>query len=226
MNIYVAGETKNPKSMVILLHGYGANGQDLISLSRDWASDLPDTIFISPDAPFPCDMMPPGVTGSYQWFSIRDVSPLSFLNGSYDEAARAVMPTLMTFIQEQLDLHHLKPKDLVLCGFSQGTMMSLLAGTRFSEPIGGVLGYAGALLNGHDWGQNPPQKPPVCLVHGMADPVVPISAYYHAAKMLQDYGFPFEGHTIPGLMHGIDQTAIAYGRQFLVRVLKSDVIKL
>ncbi len=196
--------------MVIILHGYGANGEDLIDLGREWQSAFPNTIFIAPNAPQPCELSPLG----YQWFSLSDWSPVAL-----DTGAKRAAPWVNNFIDTQLATYKIKPENLVLSGFSQGTMMALYVGLRRSEKIGGILGYSGALVCADEWPSINLQKPPVCLVHGIADNVVSVAAYYHAAQMFEQYEFDFEGHVLHGLMHSINPYGIDIGAKFLQRVL-------
>lgn len=201
---------KNPQSMVILLHGLGANGQDLIGLARYWEEVLPDTIFISPDAPFPCDMAPVG----FQWFSLQDWSPESILDG-----VKTAAPILNDFIQTLLDKYHVTPDKLVLAGFSQGTMMSLYVAPRMDEKIAGVLGYSGALVGGEGLTEAGIHKMPVRLIHGDVDMVVPVQAYLMAKSSLEAAGFSVSGGITRGLPHSIDEDGIESGAEFLVGVL-------
>ena len=205
-----------PKQMVILLHGVGANGRDLLSLAPLWAQQLPETVFISPDAPFACDMVPPGYPDSYQWFSLRDWSHASMLRG-----LQQVQPILDSFIAAQLEKYDLPASKLALMGFSQGTMTSLFAGPRYPEKIAGILGYSGALVWEPEVDAAALQKIPVELIHGESDDVVPVSAYHQARQVLQQSGFDVGGFTIPGLAHGIEERGIASGGQFLKRVFSN-----
>lgn len=208
-NLYELVPDKPATSMVILLHGLGSNGQDLISLAPYWAKDLPETVFISPDAPQPCDMVPPGYPNSFQWFSLQDRDPDKILEG-----VENATPVLQDFIAQQLDKYSVPFEKLVLCGFSQGTMMSLYTAPRLDEKIAGVLGYSGALV-----GKAGQRKIPVHLIHGEADDVVPIEAYHSAKKMLQEDGFDVSGHSTPNLTHSIDEKGISSGGKFLKSVL-------
>jgi phospholipase/carboxylesterase len=197
------------KQLVILLHGLGSNGRDLISLAPYWAKDLPDAVFVSPDAPFPCDMVPPGYPDSYQWFSLQSRDPHSMLSG-----AQTAAPALLDFIAAQLDRFSLKASQCALVGFSQGTMMSLYAGPRFAEKLAGILGYSGALLWDDQSGASI-HKCPVHLIHGEADDVVPVTAYHMARAKLEAEKFSISGHTTPFLTHSIDEQGISSGGTFL-----------
>ena len=197
-----------PKQIVLLLHGLGSDGRDLISLAPAFAQDLPDAVFVSPDAPFQCDMSPFG----YPWFSLMDWSVPSMLRG-----VKTAAPILLDFMDEQLARFNLPASKMALVGFSQGTMMSLYAGPRHADPIAGVLGYSGALIGENEGAIN--HKVPVHLIHGQADTVVPVMAYHHARTTLEGMGFPVGGHTSFGLMHSIDEKGIAAGWEFLRRVL-------
>lgn len=199
---------KKPEQMVMLLHGLGADGRDLLSLAPLWAKDLPDAVFISPDAPFPCDMAPFG----RQWFSLQEWTPESILRGVENAA-----PILTGFIAQQLKKHGIPAGKLGLVGFSQGTMMSLYAGPRYPDQIAGILGYSGALVGDATLAEA--HKPPVRLIHGMIDNVVPVAAYFHAKMTLEHAGFEVSGHTSPILMHGIDEQGLESGSEFLKSVL-------
>jgi phospholipase/carboxylesterase len=198
-----------PKHVVILLHGLGANGIDLLGLARYWEQAVPDAIFISPDAPFPCDMAPVG----FQWFSLQDRRAESMLLG-VEEAA----PILNDYIDGVLAHYDLTDENLALVGFSQGTMMSLYAGPRRTHKIAGILGYSGALIGGEELSSPGIQKPPVTLIHGDSDSVVPIDAYYHAKETLERSGFDVDGDVRPYLDHGIDDEGIAMGAKFLSKI--------
>lgn len=210
MDVYTTGCTDQPTSMVILLHGYGANGQDLLGLGEEWKAAFPNTVFIAPDAPHACEMSPFG----FQWFSLGDWSPMSMAAG-----ARNIAPWVNEFIDAQLKQYNVREENLVLCGFSQGTMLAIYIALRRAKKVAGLLGYSGALICTEEWNELNLQKPEICLIHGIADNVVPVAAYYHAAQMLDQYGFPFDGHVLHGLMHGINDYGLQLGRDFLKRVL-------
>ncbi|MGE4561961.1 MAG: phospholipase, partial [Rhodospirillales bacterium] len=152
-----------PKQLVILCHGVGSDGQDLIDLARYYQKVLPDAKFISPDAPFAYDMAPSG----YQWFSLQDMSPGAHLTGTQQAA-----PILDDFIDAQLAENGLTESELALVGFSQGTMMCLYVGLRRELQIVGIIGYSGTLVGEELLAAEIKSKPPVLLVHGDADEVV------------------------------------------------------
>ena len=199
-------ENVEPKQLVILLHGLGSDGRDLIGLAPLLAQDLPEAVFVSPDAPFPCDMAPMG----YQWFSLQDRAPEAILKGVQEAA-----PILEEFIGQQLEKYDLTADKLALVGFSQGTMMGLYAGLRYPEKIAGVLGYSGALIWEEGTAPDSLQKMPVHLIHGEADDIVSVQARAHAQETLEKEGFTVSGHTTPGLAHGIDEAGIKSGSEFL-----------
>jgi phospholipase/carboxylesterase len=199
-----------PKSLVILLHGLGADGNDLISLAPYWAPLLPETEFLSPHAPFPCDMAPMG----YQWFSFQERSPEAVLAG-----VRAAAPFLDGFIDEALEARGLDESRLALVGFSQGTMMSLHVGLRRAKPVAGIVGYSGRLLGEDVLAEELRSKPKVLLMHGTADEIVPFESLALAEKGLKAMGVPVMTVRRPGLGHSIDETELAKGGEFLKDVL-------
>ncbi len=199
-----------PRQLVILLHGLGADGNDLIGLAPVLAPVLPDAEFVSPDAPFPCDMAPYG----YQWFSLQDRSPETILAG-----VRATAPTLDAFIDDALAARGLAEQDLALIGFSQGTMMSLYVGLRRAKPLAGILGYSGRLLAPELLKSELRSRPPVLLVHGTEDPLVPFRSLADAEAALKQAGVPVETLACPGVEHAIDQEGLQRGGLFLRQVL-------
>jgi phospholipase/carboxylesterase len=203
---YKADESTPPKQLVVLLHGLGSNGQDLISLAPYFSKAVPDAVFVSPDAPFPCDMAPVG----HQWFSLRDWSKESKLSG-----VKETFPILSEFLNRQLETYKLPADKMALVGFSQGTMMSLYTAPNFDKPIGGVLGYSGALVWDKDTDQSSIHKVPVQLIHGDADTVVPFSALGDAKDVLDGAGFDVKTHVCKGLAHSIDEDGIRIGSEFL-----------
>jgi phospholipase/carboxylesterase len=199
-----------PRQLVVLLHGVGADGNDLIGLAPYWAPALPDAEFVSPDAPFPCDMAPYG----RQWFSLQDRSPGAILGG-----VRAAAPILDAFLDEALAARGLDGSKLVLVGFSQGTMMSLYVGPRRATALAGIVGYSGALIGADTLAQDIRSRPPMLLVHGDADEIVPPQALPLAVKGLTAAGVPVEQLVRPGVGHSIDELGLRRGGEFLRRVL-------
>ncbi len=200
----------NAESLIILLHGVGADGNDLIGLAPQLAQLLPGAAFVSPHAPFPCDMAPFG----HQWFSLQDRSPAAILAG-----VRATAPILDGFIDAELARHGLGDERLALLGFSQGTMMSLYVALRRARPCAGVLGYSGALVGAEDLAAEVTSRPPVLLIHGEADEVVPVQALPAAVAALEACGVPVTSERRPRLGHGIDQEGLVHGVRFLVEKL-------
>jgi len=199
-----------PRRLVILLHGLGADGNDLIGLAPYWARLLPDAEFLSPNAPFPCDMAPYG----YQWFSSQDRSPEAVLGG-----VRAAAPILDAFIDEALEERGLDSRELALVGFSQGTMMSLFVCLRRAEPVAGIVGFSGRLLAPELLGTELRSRPPVLLVHGTDDPLVPYSSLAAAETVLKEAGVPVQTATSVGIGHSIDDQGVRRGGLFLRDVL-------
>ena len=198
------------KSLVVFLHGYGADGNDLIDIGRLWARAMPETAFVSPHAPQPCAEAPVG----RQWFPLTRFDPHLLRQG-----VMAAAPALDAFLDAELAANGLSDDRLALVGFSQGTMMALHVGPRRANRIAGVVGYSGLLPTPEHLKAELRHRPPVLLVHGDADPVVPPIALQRARVALGDAGFPVEWHLRPGLQHGIDQEGLALGADFLRRVL-------
>ncbi len=195
-----------PKQLVVLLHGYGSNGDDLISLAPFFAQALPEAEFLSPNAPFPCELSPMG----FQWFGLEDRTPEMLLGG-----ARLAAEILDRFLDAELARRGLEDCDLALVGFSQGTMMALQVGPRRPNRIAGILGFSGSLIAPQLLKAELKSKPPVFLVHGTADQVVPFGALAQAEKALRDAGIPVETESRPGLVHSIDQVGAQKGAMFL-----------
>lgn len=196
----------------MFLHGYGANGNDLLSLGQMWQELLPDTAFASPHAPEPCDQNPSG----RQWFGLTRMNPALLLEG----ATRASVP-LNAFLDAELARTGVAGSQLALVGFSQGTMMSLYAGLRRSA-LAGVLGYSGLLIAPERLEAEIKVKPPVFLIHGDADMTVPVEASVSAVSALGKVGVPAMFHLCEGLGHGIDQVGLAEGGRFLASVLSGS----
>ena len=202
-----------PKQLVVFLHGYGADGNDLIDIGRAWQQLLPDAAFVSPHAPNPCGQAPMG----REWFPLTMRDPNERWTG-----VNAAAPVLNAFIDAELKRRNLPDSALALVGFSQGTMMSLHVGLRRAAAPAAIIGYSGMLVVPEDI--DPDQfageirsRPPVLLVHGDQDQLIPVQALMHAAQGLAALEVPVEWHVSPGVGHGIDQEGLRQGGEFLVR---------
>lgn len=199
-----------PRALVILLHGLGADGNDLMGLAPALGQILPDAAFVSPHAPFPCDMAPMG----RQWFSFRSQADADVLAG-----VRAAAPILDAFIDAELARHGLSDDRLALLGFSQGTMMALHVGLRRARPCAAVIGYSGALIAPETLAAEIKSRPPVLLMHGEADEVILFSAMASSAEALRANDVPVHCEARPGLGHGIDEQGMAFGAAALKQTL-------
>lgn len=199
-----------PEALIVLLHGYGSNGEDLISLAPYWAKLLPGAQFVSPNAVEPMREYP----GAYQWFPITQIDPHRLEAG-----VRAAAPALDRFIDRELERYGLDESRLALVGFSQGTMMALHVAPRRIDQIAGVVGYSGLLAGPEHLAADLQSTPPVLLIHGADDPLIPAVALNQAAGELGAAGIDVEWHIRPGLPHGIDQEGLELGGAFLRRVL-------
>ena len=200
-------------ALVVLLHGVGADGADLIGLAPLFARALPGAAFVAPDVPHPFDLAPFG----RQWFGLADLAPAALLAG-----ARAAAPHLEAFLEDELARARLGPDRLALVGFSQGAMMALHVGLRRARPVAAILAYSGALVGLVALAAEIRSRPPVMLVHGDADPVVPFAALAAARAGLEAVGVAVEAHARPGLGHGIDEAGVELGAGFLARHLGSE----
>ncbi|MCA3280452.1 MAG: prolyl oligopeptidase family serine peptidase [Roseomonas sp.] len=200
-----------PDSLVLLLHGVGADGFDLIDLAPVWAEALPNALFIAPHAPFPFQGAPFG----RQWFDIADRTPARMEAGLRNAAA-----ILGDFTRAKLAELGLDGDRLALMGFSQGAMVALFAGLRGAVPPPAcILAYSGALLGPDSFAAEVTACPPVLLVHGEADEVVPAMASRQAARLLLSQDVPCELLLRPDLAHGLDDAGLAAGTALLARSL-------
>ena len=200
-----------PGHLVVLLHGYGADGNDLIGLAPVLAPLMPDAVFHAPNAPYPCEGNPMG----YQWFSIARFDPPQRLAG-----AREAAPLIDTFLDDMLAKYGLDEARTALIGFSQGTLMSLHVGLRRATPLAGIVGFSGALAGPEVLKDEIRSRPPVLLVHGDSDEMLPAVLTQQAAEVLRQNDVKVAMHIIKGLGHGIEQKGLSYAARFLLETLK------
>ena len=203
----LSGETR---SVVVFLHGYGANGADLLGLADPLGEHLPDTLFVAPDAPESCAGAPFG----FQWF------PIPWIDGSSEEEAargmQAATDDLNAFLDSILVEEDLLPEQMVLLGFSQGSMMSLHVAPRREDPVAGVIAFSGRLLQPEVLPDETVSRMPILLVHGDADDVVPVQSLPAAAQALQDAGFTeVFAHIMKGTAHGIAPDGLSVALAFM-----------
>jgi phospholipase/carboxylesterase len=197
-------------SLVILLHGYGSNGDDLISLAPMLQAVLPAAAFVAPNAPLRC----PGMPGGYQWWPIQSFSMRERTTG-----ALAAAPALDEFMSAELARHGVAEDRLLLVGFSQGTMVALQGGPRRQKQVAGIIGFSGMLIAPDLLAAEVKSKPPILLIHGDADPVVSFRSLAEARQALEAHGFSVEEHVSHGLGHNVDAAGIAAAVAFARRVL-------
>jgi phospholipase/carboxylesterase len=200
------------RQLVIILHGYGADGNDLIEIGKVWQSVLPDAAFVAPHAPEPCEQAP----SMRQWFPLTFRDP----NERWVGVNRA-RPVLEHFIDAELSRVGLPPSALALVGFSQGTMMALHAGLRRATTPAAIVGYSGLLVLPPEEGDldafaaEISARPPVLLIHGDEDNVVPPQALFQATDVLPALGIPVQWHMSAGVGHSIDPEGLRHGGEFL-----------
>lgn len=198
------------RSVVVFLHGYGANGADLLGLADPLGDHLPDTLFIAPDAPENC----PGAPFGFQWF------PIPWIDGSSQEeqerGMQQAVEDLNAFLDGVLVDNDLLPEQMVLFGFSQGTMMSLHVAPRREDEIAGIVAFSGRLMSPELLKDEATSKPPVLLVHGDQDDVVPVQSLPEAAEALQEAGFKeVYAHIQKGTAHGIAPDGLSVALAFM-----------
>ena len=194
---------EKPDSLVVLIHGYGADGEDLLSLGKAWASLLPNTLFVAPQGPTVCEVNPSG----NQWFGLRDWDPVRIL-----KEMQALTPSFNRYLDELLKTHNLPPEKLALVGFSQGATMALHVALHRPQ-CAGVVAYSGGFID--DPHELKIARPPILLIHGMDDQVLPPSFSQMAEERLKIIGIPVNLTLIPGLEHGIDGKGLGMGGAFL-----------
>lgn len=195
-----------PKTLIIILHGYGADGANLVDLSDAFQHSFSSPIFVIPDAPFPHEYMP---NMGRQWFSLMDRGESVLIKGA--EIARKI---LLEFINEQLAKHGLEYESLVFIGFSQGAMMSLFTSLKLEKQCKAVICFSGTTVSSEDMVSTMKSKPPVCIIHGEHDDVVPCALGKFTAKVLKQSGVDVSFTEIPNLSHAIDMKCIKVAMKF------------
>ena len=213
----IAPQSGAAKHLVVFLHGYGADGNDLIDIGRAWQALLPHAAFVSPHASQPCGQAPSG----RQWFPLTFRDPHERWTG-----VNAAGPGLERFLDAELGRQKLPPNRLALVGFSQGTMMALHVGLRRAVSPAAIVGYSGMFVLPNEAAAEAVQgeiraHPPVLLVHGDRDDLIPAQALFHATQTLAALDVPAEWHLSTGVGHGIDGDGLRHGGEFLARRLGS-----
>lgn len=195
---------ESPQKIVVMLHGYGANGADLLSLSTYWRDLGPVVEFIAPNAPYPCEAYPIG----FQWYSLSDRN----LDRMLPEA-NATLKMLKAYLDQVIDSRRLTWNDVVVMGFSQGGRMATMLGLSTLDSVAGILSYSGALYGA----DRIPicSRSPLCLIHGDADPIVDFEVSEHACITFKEQGLEADLYRCPGLDHGIDDLGIQIGFDFM-----------
>lgn len=209
----LAPRSGTAKQLVVFLHGYGADGNDLIEIGRQWQRWLPDAAFVAPNAP---DLLP-GQPMGRQWFALTFRDPHERWRG-----VNQAGPGLDAFLDAELARHGLPASKVALVGFSQGTMMALHVGLRRDETPAAIVGFSGMLVleEGKEADSLKPQiraRPPILLVHGDQDDVIPIEALFLSGEALAAAEVPCEWHLSLGIGHGIDGEALRQGGLFLTK---------
>lgn len=199
------------KHLVVLLHGYGADGHELIQLGEIWRAQLPDAAFAAPNAPEPMAL---SAFGGYQWFDLTFRDP-----GELWRGAQKAGPALDAFVDAELERLGLKGDRIALVGFSQGSMMALHVGLRRKPAPAAIVGYSGGLAGPEHLAGDIAARPPVLLVHGGLDEVVPVDALNLSKAALEAVGVPVEAHVRERLGHAIDDEGLGLGCRFLRRAL-------
>lgn len=210
---YIEKGSKNlggPKKLVILIHGYGADKNDLFDLIPYFSNSLPDTHFISVEGPENCE-----IGFGYQWFSLKQITLDFIIKG-----AEKAYGLLNSFITRQLQRFNLKNGDLLLIGFSQGAMMSLYAGLQREENVAGIISFSGSLpFDVNSLKKKNLNTSNILLTHGTADDVLPYDHFLTAQKLLKELNIPFESCSVEGMGHYVNAECIDAAKNFIRKSL-------
>jgi len=216
MKFYEYTISKDPKYLVVFLHGYGANGQNLITLADDFAEILPQAFFLSPNAIEPWEGRFPN---AYQWFSLYENDQRKYLQKLSSEIKNA-NKILQNFLNEQLTRFKLKHCELILIGFSQGSMMANYQAMISKQQLAGVISYSGKIIEPTSIGEEITSKTKTCLIHGREDSVLDFDNFLEAQKILTKLQIPVESHGLDDLDHAIDHRGINIAKQFIKSITK------
>lgn len=195
------------RQAIVLLHGYGADGNDLIDLGRHWSQLFPDALFVAPNAPRPCGGNPFG----FEWFALQ----VDRIAGRI-EGARQAAPLLVEFLSDLWAQTGLTARDTFLVGFSQGAMMALHVGTVLPDELAGIVAFSGAFVAADGFEAGSFARPPVVLIHGDLDQVVDPALSRQAANELVAAGFEVVLHISSGTGHGIAPDGLEFATAFML----------
>jgi phospholipase/carboxylesterase len=205
-----APDAANPDALIVFLHGYGANGQDLFGMEPHFRRAAPTALIAAPNAPL--DL--PGAAGGKMWFPITRIDPNEMARGCAEAS-----PAIHSYLDMLLHDHAIKPSRLILIGFSQGCMLTLHVGPRRADRPAGLIGFSGVLCDGERLLTEARHRPPVLLVHGQEDNVVPVGALYQSMQGLAAAGFFPLASIEPGLPHGIGNHGLQLALEFVHKQL-------
>lgn len=202
-----------PKQLMVILHGYGADGQDLISLGLQWRELWPDMLFVAPNAPDVCEQNP----GGYQWFPLKT----DRIAGRIEGVSNA-RPVIVNFLMDLWAQTGVSPANTVLAGFSQGAMMSLHVGTSLDQRLAAIVAFSGAFVPADGFEAGNFAKPPVALIHGDQDGVVDPRLSKEAADLLVANQFEVGLHFSRGVGHGIAPDGLEFATSFLLASIPAN----
>ena len=215
IKFYQYAITKDPKYLVVFLHGYGANGQNLITLADDFAQILPQALYLSPNAISPWEG---GFPNAYQWFSLYENDQRKSLIQLGDEIKNA-NKILQEFLNLQLKNLNLNHSKLILIGFSQGSMMANYQAMISQQSLAGVISYSGKIIEPTSIGEKILSKTKTCLIHGKQDSVLDFNNFLEAKNIFNKLKIPFEAHGLDNLDHAIDHRGVDIAKQFIKSII-------
>ena len=219
IKFYEYSITKNPKYLVVFLHGYGANGQNLISLAEEFSSILPQALYLSPNAIEPWEG---GFPNAYQWFSLYQIQSGNDQRKSLNQISDQIKNSnkiLQEFLNLQLKKLNLNHSNLILIGFSQGSMMANYQAMICQQQLAGVVCFSGKIIEPTSIGEKILSKTKTCLIHGKQDSVLDFSNFLDAKNILTNLQIPFIAHELDDLDHAIDHRGITFAKQFIKSII-------